>query len=55
VIAKLAPVIAAALTVTGMVPVEERTSGSVAAEFTPTLPKARLGALTPKTDVAAFS
>jgi hypothetical protein len=55
VIAKPVPVTAAALTVTGMVPVEERTSGSVAAEFTATLPKARLGALTAKTEVAAFS
>jgi hypothetical protein len=46
---------AAALTVTGMVPVDERTRGRVTAEFTATLPKATLDPLTPKTAAAAFS
>jgi len=45
----------AALTVTGMVPVEERTSGSVTAEFTGTLPKGTLEALIPNTAKAAFN
>jgi hypothetical protein len=38
-----------------MVPVEERTSGSVTAEFTGTLPKGTLEALIPNTAKAAFS
>ncbi len=52
-IEKPVPVSDAALTVTGTVPVDERTSGCVTAEFTGTLPKARVDALTAKTDVAA--
>jgi hypothetical protein len=39
------PASVSALTVTAAVPVEERTSGCVAAEFTGTLPNARLEAL----------
>ena len=62
VIGKLAPEIekpvpdsAAALTVTGMVPVEDRTTGWETGEFTGTLPKATLEVLSPRIDVAAFS
>lgn len=54
-IEKPVPVSDAALTVTGIVPVEESTSGCVIAEFTGTLPKATLDVLTPKTAVAAPS
>ncbi len=52
---KLAPVTDAALTVTGTVPIEERTSDSVTVELTGTLPKVRLAAFTPNTAVAASS
>jgi hypothetical protein len=55
VIVKLAPVTAAALTVTGIVPVEERTSACVTVESTGTLPNVRLDELTAKTAVAASS
>jgi hypothetical protein len=54
-IEKPVPVNDAPLTVTGMVPVEERTTGCVAAEPTETLPKVTLEALIPKIAVAAFS
>jgi hypothetical protein len=50
-----APDNVAALTVTAMVPVEERTSGSATAELTGTLPKARLEALIPNAGMAAPS
>ena len=50
-----APEIAAALTVTGMVPVEDRTREFVIGEFTGTFPNVTLGALTAKTAVAAFN
>jgi hypothetical protein len=46
---------AAALTVTGAVPVEDRVSGCVTAEFTATLPKARLEVLIPNVGIAAPS
>jgi hypothetical protein len=52
---KLLPNSAAALTVTGAVPVEDRVSGCVTAEFTGTLPKARLEALIPSVGIAAPS
>lgn len=52
-IAKPAPVKDAALTVTGIVPVDERTNGCVTAEFTDTEPKARLLVLIPKPGIAA--
>jgi hypothetical protein len=45
----------AALTVTGMVPLEERTTGCETGEFTCTLPKARIEVLIPRIDVAASS
>ena len=54
-IVKPAPVKDAALTVTGIVPVDERTNGCVTAEFTGTVPKVRLLALIPKTGIAAPS
>jgi hypothetical protein len=50
-----APVSVAPLTVTGMVPVEERTTELLAAEPTGTLPKVTLDALIPRIAVAAFS
>jgi hypothetical protein len=53
--AKPAPVKDAAFTVTGIVPVDERTNGCVTAEFTGTAPKVRLLALIPKTGIAAPS
>jgi hypothetical protein len=52
---KPAPVSDAALTVTGTVPVDERINEFVTAEFTGTMPKARLLALIPKTGIAAPS
>lgn len=54
-IEKPVPLSDAALTVTGMVPIDERTSGFVTTEFTGTLPKVRLDALAAKTAVAASS
>jgi len=54
-IEKPVPVSDALLTVTGMVPVEERTTGCVAAEPTATLPKVTLEALIPRIAVAAPS
>jgi hypothetical protein len=54
-IEKPVPVSDALLTVTGMVPVEERTRGCVAAEPTETLPKVTLAALIPRIAVAASS
>jgi hypothetical protein len=53
--AKPVPVSDAALIVTGIVPVDERTNGCVTAEFTGTAPKIRLLALIPKTGIAAPS
>lgn len=53
--AKPAPVMDAALTVTGIVPVDERISGCVIAELTGTVPKARLLALIPRMGIAAPS
>ena len=50
---KPAPVIAAPLTVTADVPVELKVSVFVVAEFTVTLPKLRLAALTARTGFAA--
>jgi hypothetical protein len=55
VIAKFALVIVAALTVTGNVPVEDRTSECVTAELTGTGPKVRLEALTLRMANAALS
>ena len=55
VMAKPAPVRDAALTVTGIVPVDERTNGCVTAELTGTVPKARLLALIPRMGIAAPS
>jgi hypothetical protein len=49
------PDIDAALTVTGMVPVEERTTGCETGEFTGTLPKATLVVLMPRIPKAASS
>jgi hypothetical protein len=54
-IEKPVPVSVAPLTVTGMVPDEERTTVLLAAEPTETLPKVTLDALTPRIAVAAFS
>jgi len=53
--AKPAPVRDAALTVTGIVPVDESTNECVTAELTGTVPKARLLALMPKMGIAAPS
>jgi hypothetical protein len=53
--AKPVPVRDAALTVTGIVPVDERTNGCVTAEFTGTVPKSSVLALIPKTGIAAPS
>ena len=52
-IEKPAPKSAAALTVTAELPVEDKTRGCVAGEFTGTLPNARLGALMPSAGSAA--
>jgi hypothetical protein len=52
-IVKPAPVIVAELTVTGAVPVDVKVSDCVVAEFTVTLPKLRLAALTANCGVSA--